>query len=144
MFYTLYHVLSSLLLLHLYITSLSFFILFSTLYFFIFFFFFFNDTATTEIYTLSLHDALPISFEAILASVLDGLCGLHACLGDLQLFLREQRTVEGVHNVKDDFLVCAFKLMPGGVLHALRAIDRAPAPEGIKEIPGTAKACREV
>src|SRR6476620_12297612 len=31
------------------------FILFS------FFFFFFNDTATTEIYTLSLHDALPIS-----------------------------------------------------------------------------------
>src|SRR2546426_10249926 len=27
------------------------------------FFFFFNDTATTEIYTLSLHDALPISGE---------------------------------------------------------------------------------
>src|SRR2546429_6367286 len=26
-------------------------------------FFFFNDTATTEIYTLSLHDALPISFR---------------------------------------------------------------------------------
>src|SRR5256886_11726851 len=30
-----------------------------------FFFFFFNDTATTEIYTLSLHDALPISFRAL-------------------------------------------------------------------------------
>src|SRR6266480_5561511 len=30
-------------------------------FFFFFFFFFFNDTATTEIYTLSLHDALPIS-----------------------------------------------------------------------------------
>src|SRR2546430_13340206 len=28
------------------------------------FFFFFNDTATTEIYTLSLHDALPISLSA--------------------------------------------------------------------------------
>src|SRR5947208_4897876 len=28
------------------------------------FFFFFNDTTTTEIYTLSLHDALPISFRA--------------------------------------------------------------------------------
>src|SRR6202158_6565505 len=27
---------------------------------FVLFFFFFNDTATTEIYTLSLHDALPI------------------------------------------------------------------------------------
>src|SRR2546430_16077343 len=42
--------------------SLNSFIL--ILYFLIlllfFFFFFFNDTATTEIYTLSLHDALPI------------------------------------------------------------------------------------
>src|SRR2546422_3034934 len=28
------------------------------------FFFFFNDTATTEIYTLSLHDALPISMSS--------------------------------------------------------------------------------
>src|SRR2546430_17038719 len=28
-----------------------------------FIFFFFNDTATTEIYTLSLHDALPISLK---------------------------------------------------------------------------------
>src|SRR6266496_6758863 len=28
------------------------------------FFFFFNDTATTEIYTLSLHDALPASLRA--------------------------------------------------------------------------------
>src|SRR6266704_4728352 len=32
--------------------------------FLIFSFFFFNDTATTEIYTLSLHDALPISRPA--------------------------------------------------------------------------------
>src|SRR6266702_8970506 len=31
---------------------------------FFLFFFFFNDTATTEIYTLSLHDALPISRRA--------------------------------------------------------------------------------
>src|SRR5260221_13430383 len=35
------------------------------------FFFFFNDTATTEIYTLSLHDALPIcAWNADLAGVL--------------------------------------------------------------------------
>src|SRR5580704_12330215 len=33
---------------------------FLSCFFFFFFFFFFNDTATTEIYTLSLHDALPI------------------------------------------------------------------------------------
>src|SRR2546422_6428446 len=31
------------------------------------YFFFFNDTATTEIYTLSLHDALPISATVFVA-----------------------------------------------------------------------------
>src|SRR5256885_12748218 len=35
------------------------------------FFFFFNDTATTEIYTLSLHDALPISDAQPLVGQLD-------------------------------------------------------------------------
>src|SRR3712207_9456492 len=37
-------------------------------------FFFFNDTATTEIYTLSLHDALPISgvFESTTDVVFSG------------------------------------------------------------------------
>src|SRR5258706_13392310 len=34
-------------------------------------FFFFNDTATTEIYTLSLHDALPISTLEQLAAGID-------------------------------------------------------------------------
>src|SRR3712207_6897007 len=39
------------------------------------FFFFFNDTATTEIYTLSLHDALPISLRRVseVCRSLDGL-----------------------------------------------------------------------
>src|SRR2546430_7759382 len=56
----------------------------------IFFFFFFNDTATTEIYTLSLHDALPICcpsadlcnrcwhtapHDRSDASILPGVCG---------------------------------------------------------------------
>src|SRR6266496_4063714 len=39
---------------------------------FFFFFFFFNDTATTEIYTLSLHDALPILPLAALLAVKPG------------------------------------------------------------------------
>src|SRR5438552_18962973 len=39
---------------------LFFFFLLSRASFILFFSFFFNDTATTEIYTLSLHDALPI------------------------------------------------------------------------------------
>src|SRR2546425_2671423 len=37
----------------------------------IFFFFFFNDTATTEIYTLSLHDALPISSRSLSSRTLN-------------------------------------------------------------------------
>src|SRR5260221_9222958 len=37
-------------------------------------FFFFNDTATTEIYTLSLHDALPISGNAVLDGIGYKLC----------------------------------------------------------------------
>src|SRR5438552_18605600 len=48
------------------------------------FFFFFNDTATTEIYTLSLHDALPICFgrsscrrqTAFAASIRQGVRGI--------------------------------------------------------------------
>src|SRR5215216_7734148 len=36
------------------------------------FFFFFNDTATTEIYTLSLHDALPIRPDGYVAWAGDG------------------------------------------------------------------------
>src|SRR5947209_14979890 len=35
----------------------------------IFIFFFFNDTSTTEIYTLSLHDALPISVSSLTAVI---------------------------------------------------------------------------
>ena len=35
--------------------------------------FFFNDTATTEIYTLSLHDALPIYSDSFRRAVIDGL-----------------------------------------------------------------------
>src|SRR5687768_18286830 len=47
--------------------------------------FFFNDAATTEIYTLSLHDALPICFVVLLflRTVLLGLshCTFTACTG---------------------------------------------------------------
>src|SRR2546422_10870431 len=46
-------------LLRLHISRVSFFIILRSQRYFSFFFF--NDTATTEIYTLSLHDALPIS-----------------------------------------------------------------------------------
>src|SRR6266481_10155427 len=54
------------------------FIHFFLIYSFFFLFFFFNDTATTEIYTLSLHDALPIS-RALTASRSYGPTMLHSC-----------------------------------------------------------------
>src|SRR5438477_4294886 len=41
----------------------------------IYIFFFFNDTATTEIYTLSLHDALPILLPVSLLPAVLGLSG---------------------------------------------------------------------
>src|SRR5712675_3019682 len=47
-------------------------------------FFFFNDTATTEIYTLSLHDALPISAQ-------DPAVALGIALDDLVELLRRVR-----------------------------------------------------
>src|SRR3712207_8114933 len=61
------------------------------------FFFFFNDTATTEIYTLSLHDALPISKAGDRAHHLDHLDLLAARLGEddveRRLLLRRRGTV---------------------------------------------------
>src|SRR2546430_13712274 len=48
-----------------------------------FLFFFFNDTATTEIYTLSLHDALPICYPIDIISVLLVLCALSIQLSSL-------------------------------------------------------------
>src|SRR2546422_11754393 len=50
-------------------------------------FFFFNDTATTEIYTLSLHDALPIS-ECIHALAFEG-GGKSVIIGDNSTARRE-------------------------------------------------------
>src|SRR2546430_12414436 len=38
-------------------------------------FFFFNDTATTEIYTLSLHDALPICGASLSSASRSSVCG---------------------------------------------------------------------
>ena len=45
-------------------------------FFFFFCFFFFNDTATTEIYTLSLHDALPIFFQHLHKKDFQGVIGM--------------------------------------------------------------------
>src|SRR2546425_3490251 len=61
------------------------------------FFFFFNDTATTEIYTLSLHDALPISNEKLdwIASTMRcGSSDSQICVSDFSAKRSEEHTSE--------------------------------------------------
>src|SRR5258707_2643513 len=55
--------------------------------------FFFNDTATTEIYTLSLHDALPIS-EYPKAQQRNDFCGRHSAAVELLCQPTAQRSEE--------------------------------------------------
>src|SRR3989442_11071115 len=64
-------------------------------------FFFFNDTATTEIYTLSLHDALPI-FHRPLPGAFAGGLELDPCALD-----------EGLHPELGEEVVCRPKLGAG-------------------------------
>src|SRR5690348_18503805 len=58
-------------------------------------YFFFNDTATTEIYTLSLHDALPISYGVL--NFLDS-GGLYGVLGGYLLGLGTMVLVAGLRS----------------------------------------------
>src|SRR2546426_5339431 len=70
-------------------------------------FFFFNDTATTEIYTLSLHDALPIS--ALLALLL--LLGTAYATGWWRRPSQEQRSEEHTSELQSPCnLVCRLLL----------------------------------
>src|SRR5256885_15889467 len=81
---------------------------------FIFFFFFFNDTATTEIYTLSLHDALPICRH--LARGAGGADGLQRAIGldavaDVLLGALDQRSEEHTSELQSPCnLVCRLLL----------------------------------
>src|SRR2546429_4961679 len=63
-------------------------------------FFFFNDTATTEIYTLSLHDALPICRGPLLAAPLEQRLELVA--RDQRRRGREQQVERAVGNDRQD------------------------------------------
>src|SRR5260221_10913099 len=70
-------------------------------------FFFFNDTATTEIYTLSLHDALPISR----ACALQGRCRLDTGIAGRAPGLRQQRSEEHTSELQSHSdLVCRLLL----------------------------------
>src|SRR5436309_13219882 len=80
---------SVIILLILVLTPFFFFIFFS-------FFFFFNDTATTEIYTLSLHDALPISKRQNLFQELDAV--IHLLMEAKHWGLRKSRNATSLNS----------------------------------------------
>src|SRR2546426_4365966 len=62
-------------------------------------FFFFNDTATTEIYTLSLHDALPISAEECSIHMV-GLDGFDMTFTTVQHYLSVEDLPTGQYEVE--------------------------------------------
>src|SRR5581483_12526803 len=67
--------------------------------------FFFNDTATTEIYTLSLHDALPISACGVSAAASD------RCLGAGAGVAARARSEEHTSELQSrQYLVCGLLL----------------------------------
>src|SRR5258708_35122623 len=71
-------------------------------------FFFFNDTATTEIYTLSLHDALPIFYHSHREIVLAG----ERRIGDVfEYITNAPRSEEHTSELQSpDHLVCRLLL----------------------------------
>src|SRR2546425_13290474 len=75
-----------------------------------FFFFFFNDTATTEIYTLSLHDALPISADhgAERGEAIGRREGVGRCEIDLVLARRSEEHTSELQSLA--YLVCRLLL----------------------------------
>src|SRR3712207_7823778 len=82
-------------------------------------FFFFNDTAPTEIYTLSLHDALPISATALVEEVGDEARGHRrvARLADADERARHQQLLEALRSEEHtselqsrQYLVCRLLL----------------------------------
>ena len=66
--------------------------------------FFFNDTATTEIYTLSLHDALPISLEALLGPEAKGLS--EATISRIKSRWEEERQAWSERDLSSKRYVC--------------------------------------
>src|SRR5258708_14182909 len=76
-------------------------------------FFFFNDTATTEIYTLSLHDALPILIDKradVWRDYSEVLLALHET-ATAELALKKSRSEEHTSELQSpDHLVCRLLL----------------------------------
>src|SRR2546430_12283405 len=79
-------------------------------------FFFFNDTATTEIYTLSLHDALPISRLGCLLAAVSPLAGA-TCSGARARRRRSDRKSTRLNSSHSQISYAVFCLKKKNVLH---------------------------
>src|SRR3972149_10762976 len=97
-----------------------------------FLWFFFNDTATTEIYTLSLHDALPICSAKRLSSV-GGLTCAHCWLRRCTWVDRKSTRLNSSHS-QISYAVCWLKTTTPHLTTALpprdpaRHDERGPTP----------------
>src|SRR2546422_9319215 len=104
----------------------------------ILFFFFFNDTATTEIYTLSLHDALPISLQA-LQQALAGRYVLDRPLGrggmGMVYLAREVRLERPVGVKRLPPAEAAPPAAPGRLLREGPTASRVPHPDIVPPVP---------
>src|SRR2546423_5295045 len=100
-----------------------------------FFFFFFNDTATTEIYTLSLHDALPIS-RILHAGIRFEFISRHDWAGADEFNRSEEHTSE-LQSLA--YLVCRLLLEKKKITALLQPAPRhtdRPAPHRPRPAPG--------
>src|SRR5258705_4619225 len=99
----------------------------STLRLLVCFFFFFNDTATTEIYTLSLHDALPIRRRCSRISCRgrqpSNLCAVAAVVLPTNLTVRSEEHTSELQSLRH--LVCRLLLEKQKGRHEARRSPRA-------------------
>src|SRR2546429_6695680 len=105
-----------------------------------FVFFFFNDTATTEIYTLSLHDALPISSDP----------GIEARTGfpSVKSFPEMRATVENLAKLYPTlYTILPYNTELGGYPHEKAVVDwlQLAAPQAkLKDVRGQIAAMRPI
>src|SRR2546426_3512525 len=95
------------------------------------FFFFFNDTATTEIYTLSLHDALPIFTKPTATGSSDGSpCSLTIVAFPLTVPTnagdRKSTRLNSSHLVISYAVFCLKKKKNNNEIHRVRNYHRTP------------------
>src|SRR2546429_5748073 len=92
------------------------------------FFFFFNDTATTEIYTLSLHDALPISTPVGPIKINEpiGRRGLRICVRERRTAFARDRKSTRLNSSHGYISYAVFCLKKKKFQHAVLSANRTP------------------